>query len=102
MALYGLFVLVCDGVGLRIGLFRLLGMNPLAAYVIHHVVEETVLSLVPGDSPLWWDLAGLAVFFGITILFVRLPRPPGDLPEALRVCPIRGNSECGFLIPEVK
>ena len=71
LALYGLFVIACDAGGLGFELFRLLGMNPLAAYIIHHAVEQTVLSLVPGDSPLWWSMVGLAAFFAITVMFVR-------------------------------
>ncbi|RUL89113.1 heparan-alpha-glucosaminide N-acetyltransferase domain-containing protein [Tautonia sociabilis] len=71
MALYGLFVVACDLIGLSVGLFRLLGMNPLAAYVIHHAVEQTVRSVVPRDAPLWWALTGLLLFFAITVLFVR-------------------------------
>ena len=71
LALYGLFILACDLGGWAFDLFRLLGMNPLAAYIIHHVVEGTVRSIVPEDAPLWWALTGLLLFFAITILFVR-------------------------------
>ena len=67
----GLFVVACDRLGASVELFRLLGMNPLAAYIIHHAVEETVLSVVPRDAPLWWALLGLLAFFAITLLFVR-------------------------------
>jgi predicted acyltransferase len=70
-ALYGVFVLVCDGLGLSAGLFRTFGQNALAAYVLHHMVEIQTLTLVPRDSPLWWCLVGLAFFFATTYTFIR-------------------------------
>ena len=71
LALYGCFVPVCDLAGLRIGFFRTLGQNPLAAYIIHHYVEHAVLGVVPKDAPLWYGLIGVGVFFLISYKFVH-------------------------------
>jgi hypothetical protein len=74
-ALYGLFVLACDLGGLSVGVFRTFGTNALAAYFLHHVIEEQVSgkesSLVPHDSPLWYCLCGFALFFLLTYACVR-------------------------------
>lgn len=71
LTLFGLFVLCCDVWQIQVGVFRTFGQNPLAAYIIHHFVDDTVLALVPKDSPLSWVLLGLVTTFGITYLFVR-------------------------------
>jgi predicted acyltransferase len=70
-ALYGLFILACDVGGLRVGMFTTFGTNALAAYFLHHVVEEAVHPLVPRDAQLWYCLAGLALFFLLTYVLVR-------------------------------
>ena len=49
-ALYGVFVVVCDIGGLQLGIFTTFGTNALAAYFLHHLVEEAVSPLVPHDA----------------------------------------------------
>ncbi|MGE3316663.1 MAG: heparan-alpha-glucosaminide N-acetyltransferase domain-containing protein [Planctomycetaceae bacterium] len=70
-ALYALFILVCDVGGIRLGMFRTFGMNPLAAYIIHGMMEHAIVPLVPRDAPLWYCMAGFAFFFGATYVFVK-------------------------------
>ena len=71
LAAYALFILACDLAGWRLELFRVLGQNPLAAYILHQPIERAVRALVPADAPLGWGLLGLAVFFTVTVAFVR-------------------------------
>lgn len=70
-ALLGLFIIVCDLGGLTLGLFGTLGRNALAAYVLHHAIEHSILALLPSDSPLWWCLVGFTVFFALSWGAVR-------------------------------
>src|SRR5262249_5782201 len=71
LVLYVVFIVVCDGWGVSLGVFRTLGTNALAAYVIHDLVAHLVKPWVPNDSPEWFALTGFAVFFGISYLFTR-------------------------------
>jgi predicted acyltransferase len=71
LAVYALFVVLCDKGGLRIGMFRTFGQNPLAAYIIHPMVASAVKPYVPNDSPLWYVGAGFLLYFGISYLFTR-------------------------------
>jgi predicted acyltransferase len=65
------FMLLCDLGSVRIGIFRTLGQNALAAYIIHEVVAKAVQVFAPADSPVWWMWSAFAVFCWITYLFVR-------------------------------
>jgi hypothetical protein len=64
------FYLACDRAGWELPLFRTLGMNALAAYILHGLVDAAVKPFVPDDSPGWYVAAAFAVFFGITWLLV--------------------------------
>lgn len=68
---YAGFMLLCDGNGLYLPLFRTLGQNALVAYILHAPIRSLVLSVVPEDSPLAWTITGFAVFFLILTGLVR-------------------------------
>jgi len=71
LALFGLFVLICDVGGHELWLFRIFGQNPLAAYLLLYPIEKTIRAIVPKDAPLWWCLVGLAACFAVLAMFVR-------------------------------
>lgn len=71
MAVLAAFVVVTDIGGVKIGLFRTFGTNALAAYFLHHSIESAMLGIVPKDSPLWWCLICLAIFYMTTYGFIR-------------------------------
>ncbi len=71
LAVYALFVPVCDRWGWQLALFRIFGQNALAAYIIHSMVAGAVKPYLPNDAPLWYVAAGFSVYFGICTLFNR-------------------------------
>jgi hypothetical protein len=71
LAVFVLFHLACDRLGWQLGLFRTLGTNALAAYVLGGMVDHAVKPFVPRDAPGWYVAAGIVVFFGGTYLVVR-------------------------------
>ncbi len=71
LAVYALFVRLCDQGSLRVGLFRTFGQNPLAAYIVHPLVTGAVKPYVPADSPLWYVMAGFLFYFAICYLLIH-------------------------------
>ena len=71
LAVYALFVLACDVWPLRVGIFRTLGTNALAGYIIHDLVNAAVKPFAPKDSPLWFVFAAFGVSLLICYLFLR-------------------------------
>jgi predicted acyltransferase len=73
LLVYGLFLWLCDirKPGMAVPVFRTLGTNALAGYVIHMIVGDAVDNFAPKDSPLWWVVAVTGVYFTLTWLIVR-------------------------------
>jgi predicted acyltransferase len=71
LAVLAVFVVACDIGGRQVGVFRTLGSNALAGYVIHGLVNAAVKPFVPRDAPLWYVAAGLTVSLALCYLFVR-------------------------------
>jgi predicted acyltransferase len=68
---FALFVVACDLGTFRLGLFRTLGGNALATYILHELVNEAIKPYVPRDAPAWFVLIGLGLSVSLTYLFIR-------------------------------
>jgi predicted acyltransferase len=71
LVIYGLFFVLADMIGLKIGIFRTLGVNALVGYILHELTGEAVKHFVPKDSPPAAMWIGFVVFFFVTWLFLR-------------------------------
>jgi predicted acyltransferase len=71
LAVYLFFRWWTDERGHQLPVFRTLGVNALAGYILHSLVEDAVKPFGPKDSPLAWALFLFLIFFGITWLFLR-------------------------------
>lgn len=71
MFVFGAFVLMADQWKIKIGLFRTLGVNALAAYVLHDWVNGVVKEFVPKDSPIPYAVLGFLVSFMACYLMLR-------------------------------
>jgi len=72
LAVYALFVWVCDVRRWQIGIWRTLGTNALAAYVIHSVVALGFSLVLAWRSPVGTVLLGLLVYLVVCYGCVRL------------------------------
>jgi predicted acyltransferase len=79
LAVFVLFQVGCDRFGWRLGLFRTLGTNALAAYILGGMVEMAIKPCVPRDAPAWQVAAAFALFFGCAYLLVRFLQQQGLL-----------------------
>ena len=68
---YLLFFVACDLYGFQLSFFRTFGTNALIAYVLHMMVSNAVHPFFPKDSPVWYALTGLGLFFWVTWVLVR-------------------------------
>lgn len=71
LLLFAAAVWLCDRRGLEFGIFRTLGSNALAGYILHGLVNDAVRPFVPKDAPLWFVLIGVAVYGGVCLVAMR-------------------------------
>ncbi|WP_422931253.1 hypothetical protein [Singulisphaera sp. PoT] len=71
LAVYAIFVVLCDRAGLQAGIFRTFGQNALVTYLLHGMIGGAIKPFVPNDSPLWYVGAAVGLYFLINYLFIR-------------------------------
>jgi predicted acyltransferase len=71
MFVFAVAVLLADVWRLRMGWFRTLGVNALAAYVLHFWVNDVVNAFVPKDSPVLFALVGFSMSFLACYVMLR-------------------------------
>ena len=72
LAVYAFFIFLCEGgSGWNLGIFRTLGNNALAAYILHGMVGTALFQFSPKDAPIWFGLLLFGVYLGIIYLFMR-------------------------------
>jgi predicted acyltransferase len=71
LALYGLFYILSDMIGIKVGMFRTFGTNALVGYILHDFTADAIKNFIPNDSPPLVMWASVVFFFYITWLFIR-------------------------------
>ena len=77
LVIYALCLWLCDGLGLRLGIFRTLGTNSLAAYILHDIAGWIISPFFPEKtSTVMMTIVGFFCFtlfvYAICRLFERL------------------------------
>ena len=73
LVIYALCLWICDGMGLNLGLFRTLGTNSLAAYLLHDIAGWIISPFFPGKtSSVAWAMTGFGCFALFVYVFCRL------------------------------
>ena len=73
LVIYSLFLWVCDGRGWQLGIFRTLGVNSLAAYILHDVASWFVAPYFPEtSSSVVWTMTGFASSFLVVYGMCRM------------------------------
>jgi predicted acyltransferase len=65
LLVYTFFLWLADERGQRFAIFRALGVNALAGYILHIFIADAVAAFVPRDAALPVVLLAFAVFFGV-------------------------------------
>jgi hypothetical protein len=73
LAVYALFVWLCDVGSMQLGVLRTFGQNPLATYAIElYLLGGIVFPLVwPSDRTVLWAMAHCLAWFVLTYMAVR-------------------------------
>jgi predicted acyltransferase len=71
LAVYALFIVLCDVGRFRSGVLETFGKNALAAYIIHEMVLRAFRPYTPPDSPGWFVGLSLAGFYLVCYAFLR-------------------------------
>jgi predicted acyltransferase len=70
LALYAIFVGLCDLARLRISLFDLFGRNALLVYLLQDLAGDWLSAYMPHDAPGWFMLCGFAAYLGMMTFLV--------------------------------
>jgi hypothetical protein len=68
---YGLFYLLVDIGKWRCGVFRTLGVNALAGYILHDWVNAALRPFWPRDCAIWYAVLGFVISFFLCYLILR-------------------------------